>query len=109
MQTGTPDYADSLLPLVRQSSLDLQFRQIRSPGQELVNGSWHLRQLRVKAMWARSDVGFEFVAIGQDYRARSPLPTASPTTQLSMSAFRPITSASPSAADAPGTVCDFRR
>ena len=52
MQTGTPDYADSLLPLVRQSSLDLQFRQIRSPGQELVNGSRHLRQLRAKAMWA---------------------------------------------------------
>ncbi len=26
MQTATPNYADSLLPLVRQSSLDLQFR-----------------------------------------------------------------------------------
>ncbi len=52
MQTGTPDYADSLLPLVRQSSLDLQFRQIRSPAQELVNVSWHLRQLRAILMWA---------------------------------------------------------
>ena len=44
-----------------------------------------------------------------DFWIRTGMPTASPTTQLSMSAFRPITSASPSAADAPGTVCDFRR
>ena len=84
MLTATPGYADSLLPLVRQSSLDLQFRQIRSPDHSLSNGLRHLRQLRVRDMWACSGVGFELNAIGQDYRTRPGLPTATIPTACPM-------------------------
>ncbi len=41
---GAPD--DPLEELVRQTAEDLHFRQTRSPGQELVNSSRHIRQRR---------------------------------------------------------------
>lgn len=41
-----PDYADMLLPPVRQASLDLQTLQMRSPGQELSNDSQQFRHAR---------------------------------------------------------------
>ncbi len=42
----------------RQTAEDLHFGQTRSPGQELVNGSRHIRQGRDLASWACSGSGF---------------------------------------------------
>ena len=49
---------DPLEGFVRQTAEDLHFGQTRSPDQELVNGSRHIRQRRGLASWACSGSGF---------------------------------------------------
>ncbi len=44
----------------RQALELLQVRQIRSPGQLLMNSSRHLRHLRALGSYSRSGSGFEF-------------------------------------------------
>ena len=48
---------DPLEELVRQTAEDLHFRQTRSPGQELVKESRHMRQGRDLASWVCSGSG----------------------------------------------------
>ncbi len=101
-----------------------QRRQMRSPDHLLSNGSRHSRQGRLLATWMRSGLGFDWFAIRENYRGLSQVPSEAHKTHHRVPGgglWLPLrigevdgwdgrvrASASTPAADAPGTVCDFR-